>query len=648
MKKLMSFLMAALMLAAVGCSDDSTEPAPTPNPPAGEEITLSVNIVYCDHEKMSFRFTATHAETVYYYVMPGDMAAMDADYVVKNGQSVSASSKEQVTVEGLQVKTSYQLLVVAVGANQQQKMADPLPFETEDDPSLVIKHTYTRAKGFVLGSGSFSVDLSYADPEEADNFAYDETFLGLYGVVEVGNEYLPAGEYSVESETLVSRYCEYGYESGIHPESGTLKVEILEGEQNKYYRFTVDLVLQNGRQVQATYEGEVDGMPIRNTVYVQTTYTTAVAEKRTDDGSKWQLKLSDAEGNVATLDLYNAFAANYLAQNVYTISTSSEATDTEFGPSEFDGTTSTFEVAAGAGEGTHKFKTGTLTVDLLWESQTYMLSLYATLENEVVVESEFQGAIEGISLAPSTEVVELNFTTARGTSISNGAVWNVTLLNEAGYDLRFSAACGADPNGLPAGEYTAGMGVGHLDLSLAKLTVPGEKVYDFQTLTLVVTIDQTAKTYRFALEGKIEDGRTYKATFEGEVEGMTVVEKEEIGELTWTAAEAKNIYSDNWSLTVTDSTEKHKLTFDLRTGDSDANYLLPGTYRPGGYGDPAPRIDSYYSEYNSNRGMFEDATLEVAYDAATQEYELTFTVKLTTGDTLAGTYKGLVVGSPEA
>lgn len=608
-------------------------------------LTLSVEIVQVDHEKMHFRYTTQNAEKLYYLVQFADRETPKAQYVITNGEEIPVDSRESVEAAGLDPLKSYKLLVVATGAGQTL-MHDPLLFETEDNPDNVISHTYTRSRGSVLDSGSAFVQFSYEDASEADNFAYNDEWLGLDFRFEAGNEFVPAGTYQFTNDganfTVLSHYSTYGYENGIQLESGEVVVSILDGEDNQYYRFEVDAYLKNGRHFVATYEGEVDNMPIKNTIRVKTTFNSAAAARIVEDGSMWKLTLTDELGQEAVLDLYNAFSISYLQSNSYTISNAAEDENPDFEPAEFNAETSTFKVV-GAGEGTHKFAAGTLHVSIDWANERYMMSLYATLENEVVVEAEYAGAVEGISLAQSEEVTEITFTKATASSLENGAYWTIYMSNDAGYEAKIVAECAPSPNGLPAGEYPAGVGAGRVSMDSSYINIPDQKLYYYTALNLTVTIDQQAKTYGFVLEGRFEDGRTYKSLFSGEVDGMKVVEQEEVGEIVWETVTAKHWYSDNWEMNLTDSTGEHTLKFDMRIGDSSLSYIPSGTYTE----DQSLEqyIDSYYSMYNGVK-VISKAELVVNYDETTHNYDLQFAVTLTDGREIAGTYQGAVEGSP--
>ncbi len=617
---------------------------------ARAQMSLSVELVQKDHEKINFRFNATNAETVHYLVVYADRETPTAQYVVTNGEEVSADLRESIEVSGLECAKEYQLLVVAVG-NGEMLMADPLFFETDDNPNNVISHTYTRAKGSCLDSGSAFVQLSYENADEADNFAYNDLWLGLDFRFEAGNEYLPAGLYEVkgtaENGTLFNRYSNYGYDNGVQLDKGTVYVTIHEGAEHRYYRFEVDVYLLNGRHLQATYEGEVDGMPIHNTITVKTSFTRATAVKQSEDGSKWTLTLTDAENQTARFDLYNTYAAKYLAVNIYTCSTSAEANNSDFEPGEFDGTTSTFTVVGGAGAGVHKYANGTLHVDLDWTSERYLMTFFGTLENGVVVEAEYVGAVEGISLAPSTEEIEVTFERATASSLDKGAYWSLNFTNAEGYEARFSAECAASPLGLPAGEYTAGMGAGHIDLATAYIKVPGERQYYYTALSVMVSIDYEASTYRFDLTGKLEDGRTYFCTYEGIVEGMEVEKQEELlDRVPWASASASG-WGTWWTLTMKSADGEYEVAIDLRS-PSDL-YLPSGTYvvKEDTSIEYAVMLNYSILKIGGKEYGLSEVTLLLTYDEDSFDYQIDLSMTLSNGSQIGGTYAGPVTGSPK-
>ena len=88
------------------------------------------------------------------------------------------------------------------------------------------------------------------------------------------------------------------------------------------------------------------------------------------------------------------------------------------------------------------------------------------------------------------------------------------------------------------------------------------------------------------------------------------------------------------------------MEFDLRCGDSSANYLPTGVY---GLNASTPTyIDGNYSKFNGNAKAFKAATLNITYLEATQTYEISFDITLTDDRNLTGSYTGAVAGSPQA
>ena len=57
-----------------------------------------------------------------------------------------------------------------------------------------------------------------------------------------------------------SRYSTYGYDNGVQLKSGQVVVAI--DPETKAYSFDIDLFLKDGRHLKATYNGDVDNMPV--------------------------------------------------------------------------------------------------------------------------------------------------------------------------------------------------------------------------------------------------------------------------------------------------------------------------------------------------------------------------------------------------
>ena len=622
---------------------------------AQAEVTLDVELVQVAHNAINFRFTAENAERVAYLVQNASKEIPEASEVLRKGDEVDPASKEAIEVADLDPVKDYVLLVAAEGAGKSVMVQEA--FTTKDDPSNVIEHNYTRVKGSKYSSNYYLM-FSYEDASEADNFAYNETTLCLDFYGDPEKDYLPAGTYEVKESTewpcLNSmRYSTYGYDNGVLLKSGAVEVSI--DPDTKAYTFVIDLQLKDGRSLKANYTGDVDNMPVVDKVFVNTDYTSAKATTA-DNGLTWALTLADDAGNAAHLDIVNAFQSPYIVNNTYTISTSAEefsAKPMAAEAGQFDNTTSTF-VVAGENGGEFKFATGTLTVDIDWEAKEYLISFYGTLENGYIIESEYKGAVEGCSLEQSEEIIDVVMNRAYASSYESGANWYITLSQEteqqSNYILKLDVYS-KPMQFLAAGVYELGVGTGegYLGVDATTLTVAGQGQYNFTEARLTVETNLADKTYTIVVSGRVQDGRTFLMSYVGKVDGMEIVDTEDTpSDITWSTFSAKKWYSDNWELTVKDSTEQYTMAFDMRTGNSSINYIPTNVYTLGESYVDTVYIDNNYSSFNGNKKAFESVTLNIEYIEASQTYNISFEVKLVDGREFNGTYSGAIAGSPAA
>ena len=622
---------------------------------AQAEVTLDVELVQVAHNAINFRFTAENAERVAYLVQNASKEIPEASEVLRKGDEVDPASKEAVEVTDLDPVKDYVLLVAAEGAGKSVMVQEA--FTTKDDPSNVIEHNYTRVKGSKYSSNYYLM-FSYEDASEADNFAYNETTLCLDFYGDPEKDYLPAGTYEVKESTewpcLNSmRYSTYGYDNGVLLKSGAVEVSI--DPDTKAYTFVIDLQLKDGRSLKANYTGDVDNMPVVDKVFVNTDYTSAKATTA-DNGLTWALTLADDAGNAAHLDIVNAFQSPYIVNNTYTISTSAEefsAKPMAAEAGQFDNTTSTF-VVAGENGGEFKFATGTLTVDIDWEAKEYLISFYGTLENGYIIESEYKGAVEGCSLEQSEEIIDVVMNRAYASSYESGANWYITLSQEneqqSNYILKLDVYS-KPMQFLAAGVYELGVGTGegYLGVDATTLTVAGQGQYNFTEARLTVETNLADKTYTIVVSGRVQDGRTFLMSYVGKVDGMEIVDTEDTpSDITWSTFSAKKWYSDNWELTIKDSTEQYTMAFDMRTGNSSINYIPTNVYTLGESYVDTVYIDNNYSSFNGNKKAFESVTLNIEYIEASQTYNISFEVKLVDGREFNGTYSGAIAGSPAA
>lgn len=622
---------------------------------AQAEVALDVELVQVAHNAINFRFTAENAERVAYLVQNASKEIPEASEVLRKGDEVDPASKEAVEVADLDPVKDYVLLVAAEGAGKSVMVQEA--FTTKDDPSNVIEHNYTRVKGSKYSSNYYLM-FSYEDASEADNFAYNETTLCLDFYGDPEKDYLPAGTYEVKESTewpcLNSmRYSTYGYDNGVLLKSGAVEVSI--DPDTKAYTFVIDLQLKDGRSLKANYTGDVDNMPVVDKVFVNTDYTSAKATT-SDNGLTWALTLADDAGNAAHLDIVNAFQSPYIVNNTYTISTSAEefsAKPMAAEAGQFDNTTSTF-VVAGENGGEFKFATGTLTVDIDWEAKEYLISFYGTLENGYIIESEYKGAVEGCSLEQSEEVIDVVMNRAYASSYESGANWYITLSQEneqqSNYILKLDVYS-KPMQFLAAGVYVLGVGTGegYLGVDATTLTVAGQGQYNFTEARLTVETNLADKTYTIVVSGRVQDGRTFLMSYVGKVDGMEIVDTQDTpSDITWSTFSAKKWYSDNWELTVKDSTEQYTMAFDMRTGNSSINYIPTNVYTLGESYVDTVYIDNNYSSFNGNKKAFDSVTLNIEYIEASQTYNISFEVKLVDGREFNGTYSGAIAGSPAA
>ena len=122
------------------------------------EMSVKVEIVQVDHEKMNFRVNATNVERLAYLVLYASKEVPDAAYVLLNGEEIPVDTKESIEVGNLEFNKEYQLVVAAEG-NNKKFTAEPVLFTTDDDPTNVIKHTYTRARGTKYSSSCYVMVL---------------------------------------------------------------------------------------------------------------------------------------------------------------------------------------------------------------------------------------------------------------------------------------------------------------------------------------------------------------------------------------------------------------------------------------------------------------------------------------------------------
>ena len=616
------------------------------------QLAIDVELASVAHDSINFRYTITGAERAAYLVVYATKEVTDASYVFLNGTELDLSSKEAVEVKDLENVKEYRLVVAAEDAEHNTLIKD-VTFTTKDDPTNVIEHNYTRVRGSKYSS-NYYIMFSYEDANEADNFAYNDKTLCLDFYGDPDKDYLPAGTYEVKESTewpcLNSmRYSTYGYDNGVLLKSGSAVVSI--DPETKAYTFEIDLYLKDGRHLVANYTGDVENMPVVDKVTVSAKYTSANATTA-DSGRNWSLTLADATGNTAVINLANAFKAPYIVANSYTINTSAEEYSVKRQAAEagqFDSETSYFVVAGDQTQ--YKFATGTLTMDINWATSTYMLSFYGKLENGYIIESEYNGVIEGCSLKQSDEIIDFELNTASARSYNDNTNWYLTFTQTIdgveNYRLILDAYC-PSRDYLPAGIYEIGNSNDGCSLGadLTTLHVWGESTYHAVEARATVTTNMATKEYTFVISLKVEDGRTFLMSYVGKVIDMEIVDAEDVPEdINWTTVTARHWYQDNWQLVIKDESEAYSLEFDLYCSDTSLSYIPTGVYTLTG---STFYIKNNYSKFNGSSNAYKEITLDITYNEATETYDISFDIILSDDRTLTGSYSGAVAGSPIA
>ena len=243
---------------------------------------------------------------------------------------------------------------------------------------------------------------------------------------------------------------------------------------------------------------------------------------------------------------------------------------------------------------------------------------------------------------------------AYASSYESGANWYITLAQNEGevtnYMLKLDVYC-KPSQFLAAGVYQLGVGTGegYLGTDATTLTVAGQSQYNFTEARLTVETNLADKSYTMVVSAKVQDGRTFLMSYVGKVDGMEIVEAEDTPtDLAWTTFSAKKWYSDNWELTIADSTGEYTMSFDMRTGISGINYIPTNTYTIGESYVDTVYVDNNYSTFNGNKKAYESIMLNVEYIEASQTYNVSFEVKLVDGREFSGTYSGAIAGIPSA
>lgn len=206
---------------------------------------------------------------------------------------------------------------------------------------------------------------------------------------------------------------------------------------------------------------------------------------------------------------------------------------------------------------------------------------------------------------------------------------------------------------LPAGTYTfgtSGTGIFHTEYSYIKfLKENGTPWRNITGGKIVVEIPE-GNTYRIAMEVTLSDGRDLKAEYEGEIDGMAVIENKD--DYLFTLSSASRVKKNGqiageYYIALDDSPAwKHEMRLDFYA-DPASESLPEGTYTIGS--DPTPgtlgMTNTSISVYNSGdmTGGYHFSSGKVVVTKEGENY--TFAMELTSDDSphkFVGTFSGPV------
>lgn len=202
---------------------------------------------------------------------------------------------------------------------------------------------------------------------------------------------------------------------------------------------------------------------------------------------------------------------------------------------------------------------------------------------------------------------------------------------------------------LPAGTYTLSEDAvsGTLDGSLCyyvQYLEVGSDEYTYSEATAEVTVDTETGIYNITLNGKLNDGSSIKATYEGEISGMyfggsNTYEYEALSEYSWrysvNSGAGTNVNLCLYS-TEDQSFPYAKISFYV---EGNVKYIPAGTYNIAGaeYGN----VNASESSFFANEDVaiaFKEGTVDVKLEE--KVYTITVDATLASGEPLKITYTG--------
>lgn len=204
---------------------------------------------------VSFTIHSSDAMKGAYVVVKEGEQLPSADELLASGKAFEVNQKASITEEGLKEGVSYTIMAAVAGEENLKSTAQSI-IQTAKAPSLEFDPTRGSAKIY----GTKNVCITLRTLFEGVDY---ELQLDIYDHQYAQNKHLSPRTYNVASGTndgsvsSDTSYLQMGNDQ-FKLQSGTLEVQIRE----KKYNLTVKLVLNNGKTFNASFVGELDGMPI--------------------------------------------------------------------------------------------------------------------------------------------------------------------------------------------------------------------------------------------------------------------------------------------------------------------------------------------------------------------------------------------------
>lgn len=271
-----------------------------------EDPTVALTAGDVTETTIAFSVAATNAEKVAYVVYTeGEAPAAEA--ILENGTEVEAEAT--VVVENLTAETTY--YVIAAASNQGKTAVSEVLEMTTDEPAapeeVEIATIYGRR--WAINNYGFQIQLTdglclfvdmYCETSVANIIPEADYPVVPYENPEDLNEAIVAGEYFVHGAGSITYTGNYENEKTLL--EGNIAVEHLE----EGYKVTIDVVNEEGRAVNVSYEGIINGLfegenfgnppvPVNDDV-IETTVTSVGAQFYESNPTNFTLWLTTEDG----------------------------------------------------------------------------------------------------------------------------------------------------------------------------------------------------------------------------------------------------------------------------------------------------------------------------------------------------------------